>query len=168
MRAEPIKTGPSDPGRWSRLLSEAPPSEVEEAAPARDEESAGIPEPGRRPRPPAPEVDEVWAQVAVGRFADTLASASALSGLHGRWLEARCLHGLGRHGEAAQLLGDALEDADESDAIYPEALHLLATLQIAAGRYKAANRTARDLADSFPAWRAGEVAAMIRGLSTLR
>ena len=45
---------------------------------------------------------------------------------------------------------------------------MLAKLQAGQGRYRAAARTARDLADSFPTWRPGEVAALMRGLNLLR
>lgn len=66
------------------------------------------------------------------------------------------------------MLRDALEEADERDEVYPEALHLFAILQAKQERNRAALRVARELLDSYPDFRNAEVKALIRGLELLR
>jgi tetratricopeptide (TPR) repeat protein len=151
--------GGAAPGRWKDLLGGG--------------KKPSTPEPDSEPEPDFVEVDTVdtqttWALLAVERYQQALDQARGFTGLMGRWLEARALAGLGEHSQALTVLRDALEEADEDDNIYPEALYLLALLQLRQGRVRAALRVARELKADFPEFRSDEVTAMVRGLTLLR
>jgi predicted Zn-dependent protease len=151
-------TGAS-PGRWKDLLGGG--------------KKPAAPETESRSEPEFVEVDSVdpetaWALLAVERYQQALDQARGFTGLMGRWLEARALAGLGQDDKALSVLRDALEEADEGHAVYPEALHLLALLQMRHGRNRAALRVARELHADFPDFRSDEISALIRGLAILR
>ncbi len=114
------------------------------------------------------DVQTAWALAAVERYQQALDQARGFTGLAGRWLESRCLAGLGDNQRALEVLRDALEEASERDPVYPEALHLMTMLQVRAGRHRAALRVARELEGDFPSFRPEEIAALIRGLQLLR
>ena len=172
-QAATTRPSAADPGRWQRLLGGSAAAEPEpEPASTEPDWMAGLPG-ATEPRPARAEplaggAEDAWALATLGRFGQALPAARATPGLAGRWIEARCLRGLGKAEEALGILSDALEEASEQDEVYPEALMLLAKLQAGQERYRAATRTARDLADNFPDWRPGEVAALLRGLSHAR
>ena len=149
----------SGPARWKDILGGG--------------NKPATPEPEASPEPDHVELDTVdaettWALLAVERYQQALDLARGFTGLVGRWLEARALAGLGEHSQALTVLRDALEEAAEDDDIYPEALHLLAMLQLRQGRVRAALRVARELQADFPTFRSDEVAALVRGLGLLR
>ena len=148
-------------GRWKELLGGG----TKEPSPA--PAAATTEEPGLVDVDTV-DVQTAWALVAVGRHQQALDQARGFTGLVGRWLEARCLVGLGQNKQALPVLRDALEEADEDDPVYPEALHLLAKLQSWKGRNRAALRIARELESDYPSYRPAEVKALVRGLELLR
>ncbi len=157
-KPKPTSSEPPTGGRWRDLLggSKSEPTQ----APVPEEQSLV-------------DVDVVdlgtaWALTAVERYQQALDQARGFTGLSGRWIEARCLAGLGQDGPALKVLRDALEEADMDDPVYPEALHLMVILQVRAARYRAALRVARELQGDFPSFRPEEIAALIKGLQLLR
>ena len=148
-------------GRWKELLGGGKNEPSPELAAATSEEPELV-------DVETVDVQTAWALVAVGRHQQALDQARGFTGLVGRWLEARCLVGLGQKKQALPVLRDALEEADEDDPVYPEALHLLAKLQSWKGRNRAALRIARELEADFSSYRPAEVKAMVRGLELLR
>ncbi len=156
---------PAAAGMWKALLGGKPKDEESESEQDKDAKSSG---PVDLAAFGDATVETAWALVSVGKHREALEMSRGLFGLAARWVEARALGAMGQASSGLNVLRDSLEDADEDDPVYPEALYLLATFHAGKERYRAALRVARELEDLYPDWRPNEVAALLRGLRMLR
>ncbi|MEC8423818.1 MAG: tetratricopeptide repeat protein, partial [Myxococcota bacterium] len=106
------------------------------------------------------------AWMSVGAF-DRAASATDAS-LAGRLLLSESLAASGDTGKALNNLRDAVDDADESDPVFLEALLTLAGLSARAGKLRGARRLLDEIEDSDAGFRPDAVADVRRGIALLK
>ncbi|MDP2306866.1 MAG: tetratricopeptide repeat protein [Pseudomonadota bacterium] len=154
---------PLDDGTFAEVLPEDLPEELPDALsellePAPD----SLDEPG-----PGLDIDEARSLVAVGMWSDALAMLEGVPTLDAAVLRAQSVRGQGDVGRALDLLRESVNDAQESDPAYADALFELSALYTATSKVRAAIRLLEELKDLEPTFRVGEVESRMRGLQKL-
>lgn len=124
-------------------------------------------EPEALPSSEEDNLEEARSLVAVGMFQQGLDLVKPLPSLGARVVEAQALRGLGKIGEAVEVMREASNEASEDDPAYADALFELSGLYTATGKHKSALRLLEELADLFPDYRSQDVAARSKGLQKL-
>ncbi len=112
-------------------------------------------------------VEEAASMIGMGLFSQAARALRDVDGLRAAALRSICQRELATPHEAFDELRDHIDDADEADEGYPEALFELAELGARAGKQKLALRTLRDLEEGHPDFRRNEVRTRIKLLKRL-
>ncbi len=146
--------------REGGTFAEVDPDDVEDL----DDPFAEEPEPVAAP---LAGVDEAASMVGMGLFAEAAQALRGAEGLRAAALRSICQRELASPQAAFDELRDHIDEADEDEDGYPEALFELAELAARAGKQKLALRTLRDLEEASPDFRRGEVRTRIKLLKRL-
>ena len=107
-------------------------------------------------------IEEARGLIGMGEFSEALSTLSGLAGLEAATLRARCQRELGDSSGALSALRDILDEADEGEPHWMEALFELADLAGRGQKPKLALRTLKRVHDKDPTWRSKDVAARVR------
>lgn len=107
-------------------------------------------------------IEEARGLIGMGEFTEALSMLAGQYGLEASTLRARCQRELGELSKALSGLRDVLDEAEESDPHWMEALFELADLAGRAQKPKLALRTLKRVHDKDPSWRVRDVAARVR------
>ena len=110
------------------------------------------------------DLEEAEGLIAMGLHSEAMKILEGGEGLKTATLLANCMREQGQTKEAFMLLRDAVDDSQEDDPAQAEALFVLAELAGRSGKHRPALRYLRELEESFPSHRSGEVSARVKAL----
>lgn len=113
---------------------------------------------------PEADFEEAEGLIAMGLFDEAMSALGEGDGLRVATLKAHCFREQGQAKKAFSLLRDAVDDAEPADPDQAGALFELAQLAGRVGKHRPALRYLRELQESFPSHRSGEVSGRVRAL----
>jgi tetratricopeptide (TPR) repeat protein len=113
---------------------------------------------------PEADFEEAEGLIAMGLFDEAMSALGEGDGLRVATLQAHCFREQGQAKKAFSLLRDAVDDAEPADPDQAGALFELAQLAGRVGKHRPALRYLRELQESFPGHRSGEVSGRVRAL----